>query len=150
MNKTSIILIVAIVLLVILGIFLGKDDAQTANEKNTGETSGESLDRKFDVQHSYEDGEHAFAGIINAPTPCHTVEVESKESKEGVQLIVSVDSEEETCAQVVTQKSFLYTVESDMEEVAPQAMINGESVDLNIFPRETIDAIDLDDFSVKG
>ncbi len=151
MNKTSLTLIIAIIVLLILGMFLGKDDAQTVNDKSTDTnvTESDELVRKLNVQHSYNDGEHIFAGIINVPTPCHNVDVSSEDSEGGVALSIDLTTTDDTCTQVVTSKSFLYSVMAD-EEVSSEAMVDGEKVELNLFEKDSIEEIDVDSFSSKG
>jgi hypothetical protein len=152
MNKTSLSLIALIVVLLGIGIFLGRNDAQTSDEKNSGENSAFDQDgerRKFNLQHSYEDGTHTFAGIINVPTPCHTVEVSSTEDKDGVMVDVAIESSEEGCAQVVTSQSFIYSVIGN-EKVNPLGVVSGEVVEINLFPKNTVEEIDLSQFETKG
>lgn len=150
MNKTSLILIILIVLLLGLGIFLGRNDAQTVSEQNediTGEV--DETYRKFNVQHSYDDGVHAFAGIVNTPTECHAVIPSSSEDEDGVMLMIEVTDNNEGCTEVITPKSFLYQVEGG-ELVNPLGKVNDEIVEINLFPRESVDDIDLSQFESKG
>jgi len=150
MNKTSLTLIALIVVLLFLGIFLGRNDAQTADEKNADSSSEQDGERrKFNVQYSYEDEMHTFAGVVNLPTPCHTLDVSSTEDDDGVMLSIAIDAADDACAQVVTQKSFMYTVEGD-EKVNPLGTIEGEIVEINIFKKDSVEEIDLTQFETKG
>jgi len=151
MNKTSLILIIAIIALLILGIFLGRDDAQTIDETTadiTLENSDEFV-RKFNVQHAYNDGEHTFAGIINTPTPCYKIKVDSEETEQGIALMVTTESSDDSCAQVETAQPFLYKVVGP-ETVSGNAMINDEKVELNLFEKDEVVEIDLGQFEAKG
>jgi len=152
MNKTSLTLIALIIFLLGLGIFLGRNDAQTAGEKDGEANSAfeqEGEKRKFNIQHSFEKGTHTFAGTVNLPTPCHTLEVSSNEDADGVMIDVAVDTTDDACAQVNTPKSFVYTVEGG-EKVNPLGTIGGEVVEMNLFEKETVEEIDLEQFEAKG
>ena len=151
MNKTSLILIIAIIALLFLGIFLGRDDAQTIDEtiENTTTENSDELVRKFNVQHSYNDGEHTFAGIINTPTPCYEIIVDSEETDRGVALMVTTESSDDSCAEVETAQPFLYKVVGP-ETISGNAMINDEIVELNLFEKDEVVEINLDQFDTKG
>jgi len=150
MNKTSLTLIALIVILLGIGIFLGRNDAHTVAEKDAEVASEqEGQRRKFNVQYSYEEGTHTFAGIVNLPTPCHAITVSSTEDADGVMLDVAIENPEEGCAQVVTAKSFIYSVEG-AELVNPLGKVNNEIVEINLFPRDTAGDIDLSQFDSKG
>ncbi len=83
------------------------------------------------------------------PTPCHALEVTSTEDDNGVALNVAVEASDDACAQVVTPKTFVYTVEGG-ELVNPVAMIGEEKVELNLFEKESVEEVDLSRFETKG
>lgn len=151
MNKTSLTLIALIILLLGIGIFLGRNDAQTVDERGVSINDLNDTDpaRKFNVQYAYEDGTHTFAGIINVPTSCDTVVTSSTEDKDGVMLIVDIETSDDLCTQVITPRPFLYSVIGD-EKVNSTALVNGEIVELNLFPKESVEEIDITQFETKG
>jgi hypothetical protein len=99
----------------------------------------------INTKYQYKDGKHVFVGLVELPTPCHTIK--TKTTKEGDQTILDITTESnvEICAQVVTTKEFRITFSGNSED-SIIAKLNGELVNLNIYevgPQQNIDEVEI-------
>jgi len=86
-----------------------------------------------EMEHDFEDGTHTVSGIINLPTPCHSLETnvlvaESFPEQVTVQFKTSVSAE--ACAQIIAQKEFEIEFQAS-EEARIKATLNGSPVNLS-------------------
>lgn len=94
------------------------------------DSRSEVITTKISVTHQFKSGLHTYVGVINAPTPCHSVSGEAvvKESyPEQVDIRIETKESEEICAQVVTTKKFKVSF-SASESPVVRAFLNGAPI----------------------
>lgn len=100
----------------------------------------------INAKHQYKDGVHTYIGTFETPTPCHTYNAEVNLGENGYVIDITHEpSEDELCAQVLTERMFRVSFEAD-EETDAIATINGELVNLNVF--EVPADQNIDDFEI--
>jgi hypothetical protein len=155
-KKIAGLIVAAVAILLILGGFYlssranSKSDAFDPMTESTRDT--EALTQTVEVKHQYKDGVHTWAGEINLPTPCDSVEVKAeKDSADAnkVMLMFTTSNTAEVCTQVITARRFKTTIVAP-ENIQVTGTLNGAELKLNIFevPKgENLDAFEID---IKG
>ena len=151
MEQRTIILIVALFVLIVVGMFtfayLKRTEHAMAPLPSAGTTStpmrGEESPTgpyanitRVTAKHFFEDGTHTFVGEIPMPTPCDLLEADAlvRESMpEQVEIQFSVINNADTCAQVITPQRFSVSAEAS-EAATVSATLEGRPVELNLVP----------------
>lgn len=88
----------------------------------------------LDVKHQYINGTHTILGVVDLPTPCHSLQASQTLNKDATVATIALQSTStaEVCAQVISPKTFKtqFTGPINMDIVAT---FNGKSLNLNIF-----------------
>lgn len=143
----KILSIVIGIIIIILGIvILTNDDSSVVLDELELETN--TLER-LSIQHSFNEGYHAIHGIIAAPTPCHNVDVVSRDVGNDVLIDITLTEGEDFCTQVITNQPFFYQFQAS-EDAKIMATYNGEEVELNITEIEDGETFELSEFMFKG
>lgn len=158
MEKRTIILIIALFVLVIIGMFsyayiknqeLDEQQAELSEEAPTENADGPYADiTRVTMKHFYENGTHTFVGEIPMPTPCDLLEAEATQVAADpavVRIDFNVINNADTCAQVITPMRFLATVDAP-EDAEVQASFMGRALEVNLLdpaPGETPDDFEL-------
>lgn len=103
------------------------------------------------VKHQYKDGERVYAGSIDLPDACYQLDshIETVTDNLAVLYFNTSRNTEEMCAQTVTSRNFRLTLGTPMN-TSVRGMLNGKSVDLNIFEVPANQDIDLFEINIKG
>ncbi|MEN9647276.1 MAG: hypothetical protein RLY57_80 [Candidatus Parcubacteria bacterium] len=103
------------------------------------------------VKHQFKDGEHVYAGSIDLPNACYRLDshVEKVNDTSVVLNFETSKNTEEMCAQTVTSRNFRLTIDAPMN-TSVKGMLNGKSVDLNVFEVPANQDIDLFEINIKG
>lgn len=156
MQKTTITIIGVIVLILIAAAlyasFTTKTTVPTDREQAIKNDENEP-DTTINVKHQYKDSEHAFVGLLDLPTPCHSfnAEVQSSENnhRANIALTITPPAEGVMCAQVIAPKTFKVT-HKGAEDMPFTATLNGEIVKLNVFEVGEDEDIDTVELFIKG
>ncbi len=151
--NTRALLIVGVLVLIAIGLF-----AYTLVSAPTQETQPPEVEtpaavveeRLITAQHKFEAGIHEIAGMVDVPSPCHTLVAESflLENDTVVEVRFSTLLEGEECPQQIDEVPFHVTFEAD-EGVAIQATWNGTPVRLNLVPLAPGEELDVELY-IKG
>ena len=143
MSKTSIIVVIILVILAILGFHFFAPDSwkfwgQTANVIDTTvDTSSQASEHEtITAKHQYKNGKHIVAGEANSPTPCDILSASATVTKslpEQVTINFTSTSTDSLCAQVITSNRFKVEF-SASENATVKATWNGKPVGLNLIP----------------
>lgn len=159
MNKSSIILIVILFILVIVGMFMfssfKNEEIQNTNPEENIEPNEQAevpTPKRIDAKHFYIDSKHTFVGEMVMPTPCDLLDVSAvvmESYPEQVRLDFKVVNTSENCAQVLTNQRF--SVEAiASEEAKITATFNDEPAELNLIPAGTGETPEEFEIYIKG
>ena len=157
MNKKqiiwSVIILVIIVLLVLITTTIRGENPGAREEIN--QESENRAELTINAKHQYKDGEHAFVGVLELPSPCHSfnagiVDAKNEDSMPEIELSINDPAEGEVCIQVVTERTWKVTYPSDDPELEFSASLNGEAVNLNLFEVPADQDIDTVELFIKG
>ena len=144
MNQKTIVLIVALFVLIVVGMFmyayLKKTELVAEPLPQPEPTKEEPVPypdiTRIDAKHYYIDGVHTLVGEVNMPTPCDLLEAKASVMEsypEQIQVSFTVINNAETCAQRITPQRF--QVEASASESATfGATFMGRPIDLNLIP----------------
>ena len=119
-KNTSLIIgvIVVIVLAISAGVYYSwpksgpsLPDEVMQNVRTPAQIAIDNAAKSILVRHRYVDGVHTYTGVVEVPTPCHSVAAEGlvlQSFPEKVQIILSTipPAPGTVCAQVITEKPF--------------------------------------------
>lgn len=160
MDKRTIVLIVAIFLLIVIGMFtfaylkrteLTATPVPVANSEIETTVPYANITR-IDGKHYFIDGMHTVVGQIEMPTPCDLLKAESvvRESMpEQVELSFTVVNTSEMCAQVITAQRFMVTANAS-EDATFTALFMGRPVELNLVPAAAGETPEEFELFIKG
>jgi hypothetical protein len=143
-----IITIIIGIIIIIIGIVVLATDKDSHDELDKYDTDAQFMER-LSVQHAYRDGKHTIYGSIASPTPCHTLEIDSRNEENDVYIDMVLREEESICDNILTSKPFIYSFEAS-EDANFIATYNGNDVILNILEIKEGEDVDLDKFILKG
>ncbi|MEZ4104330.1 MAG: hypothetical protein R3B60_03525 [Candidatus Paceibacterota bacterium] len=159
MNKSSIILIVVLFILVVVGMFMfssfkNEEIQNTDEEENVEPTEQAEVPdpKRIDAKHFYIDGTHTFVGEITMPTPCDLVDVSAmvmESYPEQIKLDFKVINTADTCAQVLTNQRFSVEATASREATVT-ATFNGQPAELNLIPAAVGETPDEFEIYIKG
>lgn len=137
MSNRFVIFIVILVLAIIVGVvwYLPFDDpSEVVQENKDGGVAGEEtfLPVEIVADHYFSNGEHTLQGLINLPTPCHTLthDVLVAESfPEQVTVQFTSEPGPAICTQLIAEKFFSVSFQAS-EEAQIKATFNGSPVPL--------------------
>lgn len=151
-KTTAIVIAIIIIVLIAGGFYLsykkGGVKAPTTEEgiplKNGTGTNYEIT--VINAKHQYKNGKHIYAGIINLPTSCHTVDVKAVPAGAGkYTLQFTTATTDETCAQMVTPRPFRVEFTAP-KVITVDATLDGKAITLSVLEvkeGEDIDKVDL-------
>jgi len=124
-RKITIGIIATLALLLIFALGLLLYPRTVLQEENVSH-----ITTSIPVVHQWRSGVHTYVGVIQAPSPCHSVAGGAlvKESyPEQVDIRIETRESGEMCAQVITEKKFRVSFSASEEAVA-RAYLNGTGV----------------------
>ena len=114
-NKKSTAIIIAIIVIILIGagfyFSYKKSGVQTGTTEDqiplkNGSSSSYEI-TAINARHQYKNGKHIYAGVIDLPTPCHSVSVVATPSGTNkYTLQFTTKTTDEVCAQVITPRPF--------------------------------------------
>jgi hypothetical protein len=137
MNNKTFFAIAIIFILILVGTMFfnqNKTDYEQVNEEELTREVEIISDITLDTKYQYKDGKHFFAGSVETPTPCYSVEtnVIKEAGMTEIQIITTPPDADIMCSQVVTEQMFNISFEGAQDEIII-ATLNGEIVNLNLF-----------------
>lgn len=152
MNKTTLIIIIAIVVLAAFGYIFYQSSQQQIQDGvldlepiNTAPFEPKII---ITAKHQFLDGVHLVAGDIDMPTPCDLLEwdvVILESFPEQVIIQFKTVNKAEICAQVITPARFRVEFEAD-GRASITATLNNDHIILNLI--EVSESENLDDFEI--
>lgn len=154
-KTTAIIIAVIVIILIGAGFYFSskKSGVQTTTEDQIPLKDGSSSSYEItaiNARHQYKNGKHIYAGVIDLPTPCHTVSVEAVSTGAGkYTLKFTTKTTDEVCAQVITPRPFRVEFAAP-KNITVGATVNGKNVTLNVLEVREGEDIDRVQFNDKG
>lgn len=157
-NKKSMAIIIAIIVIVLIGagfyFSYKKNAVQTTTTEDQIPLKGDSSSSygitAINARHQYKNGKHTYAGVIDLPTPCHTVNVEAVPSGAGkYTLKFTTQTTDEICAQVITPRPFKVEFAAP-KNITVDATLDGKLMIFNVLDVKEGEDINNVDFSDKG
>lgn len=139
-NKKTTAIVVAIVIIVLIGggFYLSYKKGKVQTPKTEDQIplkDGSDVDYEvtfINAKHQYKNGKHIYAGIINLPIPCHSVDVKAVSTEAGkYTLEFTTKTTGEICAQVITPRPFKVEFAA-AKNIKVDAMLNGKAITLNV------------------
>lgn len=157
-NKKTTAIVIAIIVIILIGagfyFSYKKSGVQTGTTeeqiplKNGSNSSYEIT--AVNARHQYKNGKHIYAGVIDLPTPCHTVSVVAALSgKNKYTLQFTTKTTDEVCAQVITPRPFRVEFAAP-KNITVDATVNGKLITLNVLEVKEGEDIDKVKFNDKG
>lgn len=103
------------------------------------------------LKHQYKDGEHVYAGTLDLPNACYTLNSRA-EVGDATHTLITLDTlmnTEEMCAQVITSRDFRISVEGG-DEMNVEGVLNDMAIEFNIFEVPENQDIDNFEINIKG
>jgi flagellar basal body-associated protein FliL len=157
-NKKSMAIIIAIIVIILIGagfyFSYKKSGVQTTTTEDQiplkdGSSSSYEI-TAINARHQYKNGKHIYAGVIDLPTPCHSVSVAAKASGTNkYTLEFTTKTTDEICAQVITPRPFRVEFTAP-KNITVDATLDGKLVTLNILEVKEGEDIDKINFNDKG
>lgn len=154
-KTTAIIIAVIVIILIGAGFYFSskKSGVQTTTEDQIPLKDGSSSSYEItavNTRHQYKNGKHIYAGVIDLPTPCHTVSVEAVSTGAGkYTLKFTTKTTDEVCAQVITPRPFRVEFAAP-KNITVVATVDGKTVTLNVLEVREGEDIDKVQFNDKG
>lgn len=154
-NKKSTAIIIAVIIIVLIGggfYFSYKkrsvnDGSVTEQVPLKGENGSKYEITSINAKHQYKNGKHIYVGMIDLPTPCHTVSVEAVSGGDNkFTLQFTTKTTDELCAQIITPRPFRVEF-AGPKVVVVDATLNGEAITLNVLEIKEGQDIDKVDFN---
>jgi len=159
MTTRGIIIIVALFVLIVIGMFtfsyMKKTEIDTPAQPPVvveDEVVPYADIVRIDATHYFIDGEHTFVGELNMPTPCDLLEggaVVMESYPEQIRLDFTVINTADSCTQVITSQRFMVSA-SASEEATVTATFMGREVELNLIPASPGETPDEFEVFIKG
>lgn len=148
-KKTTAIVIAIIIIVLIAGGFYMSYKKGGVKTPATDEiipvedgTAGKYEITFINAKHQYKNGKHIYAGMINLPSPCHTVDVKAVPAGAGkYTLEFTTKTSDETCAQVITPRTFRIEFTAP-KVITVDATLDGKAVTFNVI--EVAEGEDID------
>lgn len=151
MNKTSLIIIVGVIAVLLLSwLFFWRDNPNVSVPKGDAEVVEDS-GVLITAKHEYKDGIHSIAGEVGLPTPCHILMTGSEVKNNGLEAVLTFESstKADMCAQVITPARFKIDFEAT-EDAVISALWNGKKAELNLIPVGEGETLDEFEMFIKG
>lgn len=156
-SKKTMAIIIAIIVIILIGagfyFSYKKSGVQTTTEDQIPLKDGSSSSYEvtsINARHQYKNGKHIYAGVIDLPTPCHTVSIAAVPAGAGkYTLKFTTSTTDEVCAQVITPRPFRVEFTAP-KTITVDATLDGKSITLNILEVKEGEDIDKVDFNDKG
>lgn len=137
-KTTAIVIAVIIIVLIGGGFYLSykKGKVQTSKTEEQiplKDGTGAKYEVTFiNAKHQYKNGKHVYTGMINLPTPCHSVSVKDVSSGVGkYTLEFTTKTTDQVCAQVVTPRPFRIEFTAS-KNIKVDATLDGKEITLNV------------------
>ena len=157
-NKKSMAIIIAIIVIILIGagfyFSYKKSGVQTTTTEDQiplkdGSSSSYEI-TAINARHQYKNGKHIYAGVIDLPTPCHSVSVAATPSGTNkYTLEFTTKTTDEICAQVITPRPFRVEFTAP-KNITVDATLDGKLVTLNVLEVKEGEDIDKINFNDKG
>ena len=150
--KNKIITIVVLVAVLAVSIYGYEMVFKKPLVESPVEDTTETMMSSLDVKEQYNNGVYTYAGKIQTPTPCHTVDAKAMSVDENIYAInitITPPAEGIMCAQVISEKDYKVTFAAP-ENAIVKAYINGIEYKINPFEVPAGQNIDDFDISIKG
>jgi len=157
-NKKSMAIIIAIIVIILIGagfyFSYKKSGVQTTTTEDQiplkdGSSSSYEI-TAINARHQYKNGKHIYAGVIDLPTPCHSVSVVAKASGTNkYTLEFTTKTTDEICAQVITPRPFRVEFTAP-KNITVDATLDGKLITLNVLEVKEGEDIDKINFNDKG
>ncbi|MBM2817915.1 MAG: hypothetical protein HW401_505 [Parcubacteria group bacterium] len=156
-NKKSTAIIIAVIVIILIGAGFyfssKKSGVKTTNEDTIPLKDGSSSSYEItaiNARHQYKNGKHTYAGVVDLPTPCHSVTVTAVASGTGKYTLKFVTkTTDEICAQVITPRPFKVEFTAP-KNITVDASLDGKLITLNVLEVKEGENIDNIDFNDKG
>lgn len=157
-SKKSMAIIIAIIVIILIGagfyFSYKKSGVQNTTTEDQiplkGGSSSSYQVTSINARHQYKNGKHIYVGVIDLPTPCHTVSVAAVPAGMGkYTLKFTTSTTDEICAQVITPRSFRVEFTAP-KTVTVDATLDGKSITFNVLEVKEGEDIDKVDFNDKG
>lgn len=157
-NKKTTAIAIAIIIIILIGggFYLSYRKGRAPTPKAEEQIPlKEGTAPKYEItavnaKHQYKNGKHIYTGIINLPTPCHTVDVKAVSAGANkYTLQFTTKATDGVCAQVITPRPFRVEFAAP-KNITVDATLDGKSVTLNILEVKEGDNIDKAQFNDKG
>ncbi|PJE74143.1 MAG: hypothetical protein COV02_00145 [Candidatus Terrybacteria bacterium CG10_big_fil_rev_8_21_14_0_10_41_10] len=148
-KKNIVVLLLAIAVIIMAFIFLGKGD----KSENLGDVKIDrnGIAQRITAKHLFENGVHTVAGDVDLPTPCHELTATAtvlESFPEQVLIELKSKAGKGVCAQVVTPKKFKVVFNAS-KDASITAKLDGKDVILNLIRIGGAEDLDKDIF-IKG
>ncbi|MDE1988736.1 MAG: hypothetical protein KGI39_03495 [Patescibacteria group bacterium] len=157
-NKKTTAIVIAIIVIILIGAGFyfssKKSGVQTATEGQIPLKNGSSSNYEIttiNARHQYKNGKHTYVGMIDLPTPCHSVSVTAvpSDATNHYTLQFTTKTTDGVCAQVITPRPFRVEFAAP-KNITVGATLDGKPVNLNILEVKEGDNIDKVQFNDKG
>lgn len=150
--KNTIISIVVLIALLVLVLF----GFQKFFNRNIIPTNQEPVQEEIlpvhEIKEQYDGSTYTFAGTIDLPTPCHSLEtnvIQLSGSEYQIQINTIAPEEDVMCAQVITPQPYNVSFEAPAD-ITVTAQINGQDYELSRFVVPEGEDINLFELYIKG
>ena len=156
-NKKTTAIIIAVIVIILIGAgfyFSSKKSGVKTTTQDTiplkdGSSSSYEI-TAINARHQYKNGKHTYVGVIDLPTPCHTVSVTAVAAGTGkYTLKFATKTTDEVCAQVITPRPFRVEF-SAPKNITVDATLNDMAITLNVLEVKEGEDIDKTQFNDKG
>jgi cbb3-type cytochrome oxidase subunit 3 len=135
MNNKFLWIILLVIALISVSAYLYNKEKQKILDQERDQAITNEIQRPsitLNAKHQFKNGRHVFVGSVELPNPCNKITTDV--IKESNETVISVDyvSNEQICAEVITEKEFRISFEGTADETII-AKLNGELVNLNLF-----------------
>lgn len=145
----SIVILIALLVLVLFGF-------QKFFNRNIISPERESIQEEIlpvhEIKEQYDGTTYTFAGTIDLPTPCHSLEtnvVQLSESEYQIQINTVSPGEDVMCAQVISPQPYNISFDAPAD-IAITAQIDGQDYELSRFVVPEGEDINLFELYIKG
>lgn len=125
----SIIVLVLLAILVISTVIIKSKKDNSAEE--TSQVDKEIFEKTIDLKHQYKDGKHIFAGVMEIPSACHSLNLNVTPG-DIAELNFSIEDSGGDCTLETKNGNFYVEFEGPADQLFV-GKLNGENVNLNTF-----------------
>jgi len=101
-------------------------------DDNIGGDAFERPTETITANYQFKDGKHVFIGKVPVSNPCTNLNTDIKRNENEVEIEISTEYIDVTCADQISEKQFDIIFEGEQDDLII-ASLNGQIVNLNIF-----------------